>query len=108
MIDQSHNLKGKVEAMVQTVVTAQELYAKTALVDRAKLAEFAAGVPAGGGGGMLPKQLLAGCAAGGDGVEGGARVAGRAFEGAGGERVCGEDLRVSEGAGNANSVSSYA
>jgi L-rhamnose isomerase/sugar isomerase len=26
MIDQSHNLKGKVEAMVQTVVTAQELY----------------------------------------------------------------------------------
>src|SRR5271155_2454925 len=38
MIDQSHNLKGKVEAMVQTVVTAQELYAKAALVDREKLA----------------------------------------------------------------------
>jgi L-rhamnose isomerase/sugar isomerase len=38
MIDQSHNLKGKLEAMVQTVVTAQELYAKAALVDRAKLA----------------------------------------------------------------------
>jgi L-rhamnose isomerase/sugar isomerase len=38
MIDQSHNLKGKVEAMVQTVVTAQELYAKAALMDRAKLA----------------------------------------------------------------------
>ena len=33
MIDQSHNLKGKVEAMVQTVATAQELYAKAALVD---------------------------------------------------------------------------
>jgi L-rhamnose isomerase / sugar isomerase len=38
MIDQSHNLKGKMEAMVQTVVAAQEIYAKAALVDRAKLA----------------------------------------------------------------------
>jgi L-rhamnose isomerase/sugar isomerase len=38
MIDQSHNLKGKVEAMVQTVVTAQELYLKAALVDREPLA----------------------------------------------------------------------
>jgi L-rhamnose isomerase/sugar isomerase len=34
MIDQSHNLKGKMEAMVQTVVTAQQLYLKAALVDR--------------------------------------------------------------------------
>ncbi len=40
MIDQSHNLKGKMEAMVQTVVTAQELYAKAALVDRERLAEL--------------------------------------------------------------------
>ena len=40
MIDQSHNLKGKMEAMVQTVVTAQELYAKAALIDRARLAEL--------------------------------------------------------------------
>lgn len=40
MIDQSHNLKGKVEAMVQSVVTAQELYAKAALVDRATLADL--------------------------------------------------------------------
>ena len=40
MIDQSHNLKGKVEAMVQSVVTAQELYAKAALVDRVALAEL--------------------------------------------------------------------
>jgi len=40
MIDQSHNLKGKMEAMIQTVVTAQELYAKAALVDQAKLAEL--------------------------------------------------------------------
>jgi L-rhamnose isomerase/sugar isomerase len=37
MIDQSHNLKGKMEAMVQTVCTAQELWLKAALVDRVKL-----------------------------------------------------------------------
>jgi len=40
MIDQSHNLKGKIEAMVQTVVTAQEIYAKAALVDSERLAEL--------------------------------------------------------------------
>jgi L-rhamnose isomerase/sugar isomerase len=40
MIDQSHNLKGKMEAMVQTVVAAQELYLKAALVDRDKLSEL--------------------------------------------------------------------
>jgi L-rhamnose isomerase/sugar isomerase len=40
MIDQSHNLKGKMEAMVQTVVTAQELYAKAALIDQEQLAEL--------------------------------------------------------------------
>ena len=39
MIDQSHNLKGKIEAMIQTVTTAQELYAKAALVDHEKLAQ---------------------------------------------------------------------
>jgi L-rhamnose isomerase/sugar isomerase len=38
MIDQSHNLKGKIEAMIQTVTVAQELYAKAALVDHARLA----------------------------------------------------------------------
>ncbi len=37
MIDQSHNLKGKVEATVQTVVAAQELWLKAALVDREQL-----------------------------------------------------------------------
>ena len=37
MIDQSHNLKPKIEAMIQTVCTAQELYAKAALVDHAAL-----------------------------------------------------------------------
>ena len=40
MIDQSHNLKGKMEAMVQTVGTAQELWLKAALVDRDKLEEL--------------------------------------------------------------------
>lgn len=40
MVDQSHNLKGKMEAMVQTVCTAQELFAKAALVDRERLAEL--------------------------------------------------------------------
>ena len=38
MIDQSHNLKGKIEAMVQTVMAAQELWLKAALVDREQLA----------------------------------------------------------------------
>jgi L-rhamnose isomerase/sugar isomerase len=33
MVDQSHNLKGKIEAMIQTVVMAQQLFAKAALVD---------------------------------------------------------------------------
>ncbi len=37
MIDQSHNLKPKIEAMIQTVTTAQELYVKACLVDRKKL-----------------------------------------------------------------------
>jgi L-rhamnose isomerase/sugar isomerase len=39
MIDQSHNLKGKIEAMIQTVNMAQELYAKAALVDHKALAD---------------------------------------------------------------------
>ena len=40
MIDQSHNLKGKMEAMVQTVVAAEELYAKAALVELDRLEEL--------------------------------------------------------------------
>lgn len=40
MIDQSHNLKGKMEAMVQTVQTAQEIYLKAALVDRGQLSKL--------------------------------------------------------------------
>ena len=38
MVDQSHNLKGKIEAMIQTVTMAQQLFAKAALVDASKLA----------------------------------------------------------------------
>ena len=38
MVDQSHNLKGKIEAMIQTVAMAQQLFVKAALVDRKKLA----------------------------------------------------------------------
>jgi L-rhamnose isomerase/sugar isomerase len=40
MVDQSHNLKGKIEAMIQTVCTAQELYARAALVDHERLAKL--------------------------------------------------------------------
>ena len=37
MIDQSHNLKLKIEATIQTVATAQELFAKASLVDHESL-----------------------------------------------------------------------
>jgi len=37
MIDQSHNLKGKIEAMIQTVTMAQELFSKAALVNHTEL-----------------------------------------------------------------------
>src|ERR1700690_4004450 len=39
MIDQSHNLKGKIEAMIQTVTGAQMLFSKAAVVDNAALTE---------------------------------------------------------------------
>lgn len=39
MVDQCHNLKPKLEAMVQTVMMAQDLYAKAAIVDRKALAQ---------------------------------------------------------------------
>jgi L-rhamnose isomerase / sugar isomerase len=42
MIDQSHNLKPKIEEMIQTAVAAQELYAKAALVDHGTLARHQA------------------------------------------------------------------
>jgi L-rhamnose isomerase/sugar isomerase len=38
MIDQSHNLKGKIEEAIQTVAMAQELFSKAVLVDRRELA----------------------------------------------------------------------
>ena len=40
MIDQSHNLKPKIEEMIQTVNNAQELFAKAALVDHEALSGF--------------------------------------------------------------------
>ena len=39
MVDQSHNLKPKMEAMIQTVTTAQDLWLKAALVDRKALSK---------------------------------------------------------------------
>jgi L-rhamnose isomerase/sugar isomerase len=40
MVDQSHNLKPKIEAMIQTVMTAQDLWVKASLVDRQELKKF--------------------------------------------------------------------
>jgi L-rhamnose isomerase/sugar isomerase len=40
MVDQSHNLKGKIEAMIQTACTAQELYARAVLVDHEHLSKL--------------------------------------------------------------------
>jgi L-rhamnose isomerase / sugar isomerase len=39
MVDQSHNLKGKIEETIQTVTMAQQLFAKAALVDHAALVD---------------------------------------------------------------------
>ncbi|HRR56554.1 MAG TPA: TIM barrel protein [Acidobacteriota bacterium] len=39
MVDQSHNIKPKIEATIQTVTTIQELYVKSALVDFERLYE---------------------------------------------------------------------
>jgi L-rhamnose isomerase/sugar isomerase len=38
-IDQSHNLKGKIESMIQTVTMAQELFSKAAVIDYRELTE---------------------------------------------------------------------
>lgn len=40
VIDQSHNVKNKIEAMMQTVLVAQELYAKACLVDHEQLTQL--------------------------------------------------------------------
>jgi L-rhamnose isomerase / sugar isomerase len=58
MIDQSHNLKGKIEAMVQTVVTAQELWLKAALVDREQLGRLSAILRPGRRRRALPRRIL--------------------------------------------------
>ncbi|HPS52379.1 MAG TPA: sugar isomerase, partial [Phycisphaerae bacterium] len=38
MVDQSHNIKPKIQAQIQTVMAIQELFAKALLVDRKALA----------------------------------------------------------------------
>ena len=43
MIDQSHNVEGKIGAMIQSVVNIQTAYAKALLVDAERLADGAAG-----------------------------------------------------------------
>ncbi len=48
MVDQSHNLKGKIEAMIQTVTMAQQLFAKAALVDSQET-------------GSRPEEMRSGC-----------------------------------------------
>ena len=40
MVDQSHNLKGKIEETIQTVTMAQQLFAKSALVDHEELSHL--------------------------------------------------------------------
>jgi L-rhamnose isomerase / sugar isomerase len=40
MVDQSHNLKPKTEEMIQTVMRAQMLFAKAAIVDHARLSQL--------------------------------------------------------------------
>jgi len=42
MIDQCHNIEGKVAPMIQSVLNCQEAYAKSLLVKRSELAEFQA------------------------------------------------------------------
>ena len=42
MIDQNHNVEGKMAPMIQSVINCQEAYAKSLLVPRAKLAELQA------------------------------------------------------------------
>ena len=62
MIDQSHNLKGKIEATVQTVVTAQELWLKAALVDREELARLQQSCDLVAAEEAFPRRILARCA----------------------------------------------
>ena len=39
LIDQSHNVEGKIEAMIQTVMNVQTAYAKALLVDEERLSQ---------------------------------------------------------------------
>ena len=82
MIDQSHNLKGKVEAMVQTVVQAQELLCQGGPGGSGATGYIAETMQAGGGGGALPLRLLGGCAPVGARMASGPGLAGRSPAGA--------------------------
>ena len=107
MIDQSHNLKGKIEAMIQTVTTAMELFAKAALVDHEKLAALPDAVRAGGRGNVPEGRVLHRRAPGDPRV---GRLQGTARRPHGRlppERLSGEDHRRAE-AKNMAAVSSYA
>ncbi len=106
MIDQSHNLKGKIEAMVQTVVTAQELWLKAALIDREKLADPAAILRAGRRRGALPGCFLARCS---PAVAAWRRGTGPGCRSAGALRESGYVERITrERASRQSAVSSYA
>ena len=89
MIDQSHNLKGKMEAMVQTVMTAQELYLKASLVDRERLERAAGGRQDRRSRGVFARGLLDRCPPGAGGVENPAGTASQSPGSARRERLCG-------------------
>lgn len=40
MLDQSHNLKPKIEAMIQSIISAQQLYAKVLTINRKELRQY--------------------------------------------------------------------
>ncbi len=87
MIDQSHNMKGKMEAMVQTVCTAQEIYAKAALVDHARLSVLQDECKLVEAEECFRSAFLAGCAANRQELEAIERAGGRSAFGASRERL---------------------
>ena len=87
MIDQSHNMKGKMEAMVQTVCTAQEIYAKAALVDHARLSVLQDECKLVEAEECFRSRVLAGCAAHREELEAIERAGGGSAAGASRERL---------------------
>ena len=97
MVDQSHNLKGKMEAMIQTVCTAQELYAKAAIVDHARLASLQQKCSLVEAEEMSAGGVLVRCASGPARMASQPWSAGRPDAGVPGERLHGADHRRAEG-----------